>query len=335
MRETPPGLRSPHRISPPVARHPYIARFSSHGLEGVKGKYACYAPLTGVGCTGVEPLGDKPCPNLVALSGSEVVSLEDKDIARDYLAQLHGVPERIAALALSIEADGTDERSALRGLRRMREIAVASLRLAGFDEFIDPELAGLHVLYEQRPLREPSVLRQTVLTRLKREPAYVFGDADRPRRTSAWALLFRYQGSARHPDIEGWLSAFRRLHDGEFLPPLARANLGVALVEGLLGRFRPPGDPQPLEALVARVAAGSNDLPAVAGSAWFSTEARAWRNALAHGRLREIDEAPISHLLAIARAAIPRAITLWLDGGDPKRRPAKLLIRELAGAGVG
>src|SRR5262249_23817039 len=151
--------------------------------------------------------------------------------------------------------------------------------------------------------------------------------ADRARTAPMWELVSRYWGSQGHADIERWLSAFRRVHDREFLPPVARANLAVALVEGLLGRFRPPDDPVSLETLVSPGTAG--DPAAAAASAWFGAEARAWRNALAHGRLQEIDEAALGHVLAIARAALPRAIALWLDSGDPKRRPAKLLMNDL------
>jgi len=332
LRDDPPGLRTVSRISPPVDRQPFIQRFTSAGLQGVDGAYACYSPLTGLGCTAMQPLSDPPCPGIIPLTGSEVVSLEDKDIARDYLGELHQIPERIAGLTMFMPDAGVDEQQALRSLRRSRELAVASLRLAGFDQFIDPDLAGLHVMHERRPLREPSVLRQTVLTRLRKDPDAVIEAADRDRTSPMWELVFRYSQSPGHPDIERWLSAFRRVHDSDFLPPLARANLAMALVEGLLGRFRPPDDPMPLEALVAKVTTLATDSSAASAAAWFSTQARGWRNALAHGRLQEIDDAAMDNLLAIARAALPRAIALWLDGGDPKRRPAKLLMRELSGA---
>jgi len=334
LHDDPPGLRAASRISPPVVTQPFIQRFTSAGLQGVDDAYACYSPLTGLGCTEMQPLSDPPCPGIIPLTGSEVVSLEDKDIARDYLGELHQIPERIAALTMFMPDAGVGEQQALRSLRRSRELAVASLRLAGFDAFIDPDLAGLHVLHERRPLREPSVLRQTVLTRLRKDPDYVIEAADRDRTSPAWDLVSRYAQSPGHPDIERWLSAFRRVHDSDFLPPLARANLAIALVEGLLGRFRPPDDPVPLEALVAKVASLAGDPSAAAASAWFSTHARAWRNALAHGRLQEIDDAAIGSLVAIARAALPRAIALWLDGGDPKRRPAKLLMKELGSVNV-
>jgi hypothetical protein len=332
LHDDPPGRRAASRISPSVPRQPFIQRFTSDGLQGVDGAYACYSPLTGLGCTAMQPLSDPPCPGIIPLTGSEVVSLEDKDIARDYLGELHQIPERIAALTMFMPDAGVDEQLALRRLRRSRELAVASLRLAGFDQFVDPDLAGLHVMHERRPLREPSVLRQTVLTRLRRDPDYVIEAGDRDRTSPMWDLISRYAQSPGHPDIERWLSAFRRVHDSDFLPALARANLAIALVEGLLGRFRPPDDPVPLEALVAKVASMAGDSSTASASAWFSAEARAWRNALAHGRLQEIDDAAIGSLMAIARAALPQAISHWLDGGDPKRRPAKMLMRELSSA---
>ena len=328
LSDSPTGLRSSFRISPLVRQRSFLTRVTSAGIHGVDGVYGCYAPLTGLACLAPQPLGEPPCPGFMPLSGSEVVSLEDRDIARDYLSELHMVPERIASLALFLREEdvNSDDQAALRVLRRQRDLAVASLRLAGFDGFIDPELAGLHVYHEKRPLREPSVLRQTVLTRLRNEADATVTDADRERTAPMWALLHRYSRSATHPDIERWLSAFRRLHDRDFIPPVARANLGFALLEALLGRFRAPDDPVPLELLVS-VVVGAAD-PAVV---WFTQEGRTWRNALAHGRLRQIeDEAPIQHLLVIARAALPRAIALWLDKGDPKARPAKLLIRTLS-----
>jgi hypothetical protein len=332
LHDDPPGLRAASRISPRVDRQPFIQRVTSAGLPGVADTYASYSPLTGLGCAAMQPLSDPPCPGIIPMTGSEVVSLEDKDIARDYISELHLIPERIAGLAMFIPDAGLDEQTALRVLRRSRELAVASLRLAGFDQFIDPDLAGLHVMHERRPLCEPSVLRQTVLTRLRNDPDYVIEAGDRGRTSPMWDLVFRYSESPGHADIERWLSAFRRVHDSDFLPPLARANLAIALVEGVLGRFRPPDDPVPLEALVTKVASTASDPSAASASAWFTTQAREWRNALAHGRLQEVDDEAIGSLVAIARAALPRAIALWLDGGDPKRRPAKLLMKELSTA---
>jgi hypothetical protein len=293
----------------------------------VKDVYACYAPLVGLGCRELQPLGTPPCPAIMSLSGNEIVTLEDRDTARDFLAQLRMLPKQYAGLAIYCnQADHADEHSALRALRRTRTLAVCALRLAGFDGFIDPDLAGLHVLLDDRPLREPSVLRQTVLVRIRQEPERFVAAGDQALTGPMWDLLARYEQSAGHADIERWIGLFLRMHHADFLATSTRLGLAFAMVEGMLGRYRAPDDPASVESMVARLLPAQDD-----ASTWFATESRTLRNALAHGRLRTLDdEMPLNHLRGIARAALPRAINRWLDQPDPRARPARLLMQSLA-----
>jgi hypothetical protein len=212
----------------------------------------------------------------------------------------------------------------LRALRRRRWLAVAALRLAGFEEFVDPEMAGLHVMLGQRPLREPSVLRQTVLTAIRLDPQRFVTAADEALTAPMWALMARYDAGAAHGDIERWLGLFLRMHHVGFLDAPVRLSLGFALVEGLLGRFRAPDNPASVEAMVARL------LGHDAAAQWFTTQARSLRNALAHGRAVMSIPPGRWRMLCVGRAALPRAIALWLDQPDSRARPARLLMRSLA-----
>ncbi|MGH8701775.1 MAG: hypothetical protein ACREVR_11460, partial [Burkholderiales bacterium] len=187
--------------------------------------------------------------------------------------------------------------------------------------------AGTHVMQHLRPMRQPSVLRQTILTRARNEFDAKIGPADAARIGPMWELLKTCERAGGHVEITRALHLLRRVHDRDFLSNTTRASLLFALVESLVGRFRAPDDPVPLHLLVAR-ALGDPGHPA---ARWFEAEARDLRNAMAHGRVDALDDpAPLEHLLAIARAALTLAIRTWIENGQPQARPAKLLIRKLS-----
>lgn len=338
LRPEPAGLRRPERISPPVEHHPLVFRVNPQGVQGVDRAHMCHAPLVGLGLTSMLALADPPCPVLMPLSGQELMSLEDKDIARDFLGELLPVPEHVATLCVAIgEAECAGEQEARSRLRRLRNLAGCALRCAGLDGFIDPELAGLHVRHGKgRPAREPSVFRQTVLIRARKPPERWFTEDDRARTGPMWTLMQRYDRSAGHADVERWLGLLLRLHQRTFLSATTRAGLGFALVEGLLGRFRAPApaagqgvarDVPSLEELVAHLTGAGG-----AAARWFATEGRSFRNALAHGRVQVAEDGQEPQYLAeIGRAALPRALRAWLDHGDPASRPSRLLLRALTG----
>lgn len=319
------GAAAAERIAPVPLRQPIASRIAPHGLRGPGDALVAVLPLVGLDCEVDARFSLGGGIVLKGLPASAVVALEDKDIARDFLSQLHLGDLRLASLQLGLAVPAWDaQQAAMQQLRRPRALAVAALRLAGFDAFIDPSLAGLHALQGLQLLRHPSVLRQTVLMRLRHAPEQAFDETGAARVRPLLDLLLRYEEAGRHADAERWLQALRRLHQRDFLPPEIRLGLGYALLEGLLGRFRDPADPQGPEQLARRLSG------AAASAAWLTAEGRALRNALAHGR-RLVDEeavAALAQLQPLLHAALPLALQAWLD--SPASRPARCLRRQLA-----
>jgi len=328
----PEGLRALRRLGPQVEQHPYRVTFSSDGISGCSGLWVMAAPLIGLGAEAAWRLDpDADSPTIEGITGSELLSLEDKDLRRDFAVQLHLCGHRIAALVFGLPDQGNltpaGEAAEFRRLQRLRDDVVLALRLAGLDTFIDPELLGTYVKQGRRTLREPTVLRQSVLAQALFTPAEVLSAARQTQTAPAWRLVSSYAESPRHPELDQASRLFRRIHDRLFLPKIARAQLSFSLVESLLGRFRMVEATPSLETLVAR-ALGDEAHPA---AQWFAAEARGWRNELAHGRLHTIDdETPLRHLLTIGRAALNGALTAWLEQNDVLARPAKRLIRRLS-----
>jgi hypothetical protein len=327
------GLRAEQRLTPPVRHHPTIVVSGTDTVVGPEDMATLFAPLVGLGCASNDTLwvagGDGP--SIIALSPSQVLSLEHRDMQRDFAARLHSDEVSIATLCIVIADPDelSDGHRTFERLRRLRNTATGALRLAGIEDFIDPELLGTYVMKGHRPQREPTILRQTVLERMRHAPGLTLTAADAKRTAPAWRLVAEYSVSPRHVEIERAFRLFRRVHDGDFLPTFVRAMLLFALVESLLGRFRKLGDPLPLELLVARVLGD----PAHPAARWFAAEARDWRNALAHGRAGGTDDDPqrAAHLRAVARAALWQAMRGWLDAKQPQARPGRLLIKRMSG----
>lgn len=300
-------------------------------LESPAGHYLMWAPL--VGLRGTEPFAfaDKPAPVVMALSGHEAMLLEERDIARDFAARARLVEEHVATLAIFLpEDDAADETAALRALERQRDLAVAALRMAGFDTFHDPALAGSVMVRGPMRWRQPSVLRQSMWQMLLNDAEQApLVAADAVRVGPHWRLLREYQASPGHADIERALSLYRRSFDLRFAATQALATMRLGLLEALLGRFRARGDGTPLEQLVTRLL-GPHDAAAL----WFAEDGRALRNDLAHGRADAQSSAgALGALGRIVGAALPRAIRAWLDAGRLDLRPGHLLIDELSAVG--
>jgi hypothetical protein len=116
---------------------------------------------------------------------------------------------------------------------------------------------------------------------MRNEAKQRFEKDDTERVASLLASLYDYESVARHHQIDHVLTLFRRGFDRRFLPPVARAGLLIAALEGMLGRFRPRKDRVQLEDLVVALV-GEDVLPAK----WFAEHGRRFRKSVAHGHWR-------------------------------------------------
>ncbi len=303
-------------------------------MSAPEGMMISWSPLVHLGTNDTFALdqrradGDFP-PMIMPLSGSEIVCLEGKDIARDFIAQLHLHWQPVAGLATGIKAhESVDREAATCRLLRERDLATVALRLAGFTAFHDPELLGSYVYDGLIRYRLPTVFRQTLLLMLRNEPKERIGTADVARITTAWSLLASYDATARHLAIDRVLTMFRRVFDRRFLPVVARAGLLFSTLEAMLGRFRSPKEPVQLEDLVAKLTGA--DSPA---AMWFIREGRRFRNRVAHGAWIPNQEGsePLEHLTEVLRATVPIFVRIWGSLNDrTNKTPSRALIDQVA-----
>ena len=290
--------------------------------------WALWAPLAGLHVHQPMGLDDSGHRLILALSGAELLSLEERDIRRDFPAQASAIGGHIAALCLVIGSDQADEpEQALALLQRERDLAVAALRMAGFHAFCDPALAGPVMLRGPVRFRRPSVLRQSVWqSLLPDEAARPLSSADTARLCRHHQGLIAYDRTGGHPDLERALSLYLRGFDHDFAGPRACAALHFALVECLLGRFRDADEGVPLATLVSRLVGA-----ATPAALWFAAEGRSMRNRLAHSRAGdEPDADALDRLAAIGGAALEGAIDAWLAREDGNLRPGTLLALRLS-----
>lgn len=303
----PPALRKPERMLRPYS--PVVATSSSAVDMGCKSGTVSWSPLIGLEATveGALARGDDGVA-IMSLSGEEMVSLEERDTARDFIAELR-VTAKPAAVVMT-GARGQELETTMEGLApllRRRDLATLALRLAGFSEFCDPELLGVFVYQGSTRTRFPSVLRQTIEQKMRQPAKEKFAESDLEVVGRLLHLLTEYDKAARHPQIDQVLRLFRHGFDREFLPEIARASLLLSALEGMLGRFRKP---QELEQLVARVVRGS--FPEAAK--WFEERGRRFRNSIAHGLwpAAEQDPQPMERLIEVLRGLIPEFVRAWL-----------------------
>ncbi|MET0542277.1 MAG: hypothetical protein ABWZ88_11025, partial [Variovorax sp.] len=202
------------------------------------------------------------------------------------------------------------------------------LRVAGFDCFCDRALLGPVMVLGGARWRQPTVLRRAVWQAVgdAAQPRDSPTMADRPRIRLPWRLLAAYDASPHHVDIAHCLSLFRGAFDHRFTDATARLAMRFAVVEALLGRFRPDAADVQLEDLVRTLAQGEG-----ADARWFAAHGRVTRRALSHGDAAgRADRVALDALNRIAIAALQRAIALWLDQPDATRRPGTVLIETLS-----
>ena len=299
-----------------------------------KDKVCCWSPLIGLTTMGLEEpgamlLGDAPAPIVMPLSPEELVDLEERDIRRDFLAAFSQQGHPMAVFMTIPEGtEPVDAVSVTPKLERMRDLGVVALRLAGYDQFHDPELFGSAVFEGARRLRRPTALRQTIAERLRHEAVQRIGPSDQPRVAPLWSTLWRYETRGRSPQIEHALSLFRRSFDRDFLHPEQRAVLLLSLLEAMLGRFRPRKDPVQLEDLVSALTGETEP------TRWFCEHGRQCRNEIAHNGLGSDGSADALESLSFLVARIVLALVeQWTTADDSRRarRPSELLIAHATG----
>ena len=298
-------------------------------LEAPRGTLLSWSPLVGLGIENEFQLGQDGAPFVRSFDGREILSLEDKDIRRDFIAQLHTSAQPVAVLAIAKKAGGevSYRRDGPGDLLRQRDLAVVSLRLSGFTNFHDPELLGSFVYEGKMRYRRATILRQTILEELRREPEQRIGPSDSVHTGPFWHLLAEYDRVARHPDVDGVLVMFRRACDRRFLPVNARAGLMFSVLEAMLGRSRPVNEKIQLDTLVTRLAGA--DSPA---TIWFADNGRSFRNAVAHGHwdFESGDQQPLELMATILRAVLPAFVRCWVELRDRTvDRPGRAFIKRV------
>ena len=328
-----PGEATAVRGAAPADRlRPRPAWWSATVTAGVDltpppGHILSWSPLVGLTYAGEARAVPGGC-GLVRLTAPEIISMEEKDIRRDFIAKLSVEDVTVAGLAVvAPHAPGTPvDEHLMADLLDRRDLAVAGLRIAGLSGFADPELLGWYAYEGNLRHRRETVLRQTILMGLgSGDSAELDADA-LSRSESIWALLADYTGGGRVSTIDGMLDLFRRAHHSS-LHPTTRATLLFALLESLLGRFRDPGEPVQLEDLVGA-------LPGLdpAAAQWFGQSGRAIRNATAHGAWSPEADAPeLAQLQVVCGAALQELLVVWTTGRGGAQNPAKLLARHLTG----
>lgn len=305
----PPGLRKPERMV--RLRSPIVTTRSSDVDMGYKDGTVSWSPLIGLEAT-VEGilLGGEDGVAIMFLSGAEMVSLEERDTRRDFIAPLR-VEAKPAAVLMTVARGQKPEPTSFAPFLRRRDLATVALRLAGFSEFYDPELLGVFVYQDSLRTRFPSVVRQTIEQNMRRPAKEKFTESDLEIVGRLLQLLTVYDKEARHPQVDQVLRLFRHGFDQEFLPEIARASLLLSALEGMLGRFRKP---QELEHLVSAVV--REQFPEAAK--WFKERGRKFRNSIAHGLwpTAEQEPRPLEQLIAVLRGLIPEFVRVWLKQTD-------------------
>jgi hypothetical protein len=297
-------------------------------LASPEGVLLSWSPLVGLGYEGDEVAEAGLKTPLLTLTADEVVSMEQKDIRRDFISSLVLTEQPIAGLAAGAPSEGSAalDEQVIRGLTRRRDLAVAGLRLRGYDAFDDPELLGWYVYDGVIRHRRETVLRQSVMMGLGRPPEQRIAAGDVAGVLEAWSAVADYDANARDPRIDWTLHLFRRAHDRRFTSPETRATMLLCVLEATVGRFRGKDDEVSLEALVGALEGVD---PAAAG--WFSAEGRSFRNAVAHGYWSpppagpetsavDADHQPLASLRAICRAALAESMSTWAGAPATTRR---------------
>jgi len=304
-------------------------------MDAPKDTIISWAPLVGLGGAQTFALDGKNAPVVMPLTGPELLSMEDKDIRRDFAAQLLAQSHPIAVLSTiffkleqnDVTRAQNDVTGAIDQLLRARDLGVLSLRLAGFGGFHDPELIGQYIYDERIRLRHPTILRQTLLQQMRTEPEEQILPQDISRIIPFWRLLSNYDATCRDPDIDCVLLMFRRSFNRRFLSGTGRSILLFSALEAMLGRFRRKRDPVQLEDLVLKLTG-----PNSPEGKWFAKSGRRFRNTVLHEGFSAgpATERAVDHVGNVLRAVIPVYLRTWMDLTDRTgKNPGYELLRSL------
>ncbi|MET1088191.1 MAG: hypothetical protein ABWY04_13890 [Arthrobacter sp.] len=266
---------------------------------------------------------------LAPMLAHEIVGMEEKDIRRDFINKFRGEDNPIAGIGVwmsSVDFELNEE--VLSALLRPRNLAVVGLRIAGVYRFVDPELLGWYVYRDGLRCRRETVFRQTALMSMGNPTNEVFSADMLEKVRPVWWLLGQYEAGAALPEIDKMLDAFRRAHD-PYAPERTRIALFFALLESILGRFRPARSRIPLEHLVAALPYLDPDT-----AAWFADNGRRLRNESAHGSwlpAEDSDGLESSSLRHVCGAALHNLLETWVNDPHRSEQPSQLLIRSLSG----
>lgn len=261
------------------------------------------SPLLGLHC-GQEAvaIGRTDPDVLMPLSIHELAELEDRDVRRDHFMRIVGgvatgdLPDEGRSVLLTrigpddTPPDGVLAAQANRGLAA----TVTALRACGFTSFMDPALLGNFCYHGPVRLRQPTVLRQTILT--MHLPEIDRPDAEALRTVSQLREMI-LQWSARQPQLGPLLGLFRQVFLHPALDDRVRARVAFAFIEGALGRFK-DGNVEALGKAVCPDATGK----------WFARHARTLRNRLSHSVQPHIDAVEHRHLLTFTHRLARRLV---------------------------
>ena len=321
----PPGLRPAYRLghTTPTSA-PYVIS-SNANMEAEEGGVVSWSPLLGLGCPDSVPVAPGEFI-VVPLNGVELVDLEERDIARDFVNEVR-VQESLDMLEMHpigcIALFGDGEHS-LPDLERRRELAVLVLRLAGFAHFVDPTLLGWFIYEGRMRIRIPTVFRQTIIRTMVHPPEETLTAGDESRLDEVSMLVASYDASRRNAEIDRLLRQFLRGHGSRFLSKQTCASLMFGVLEGILGRFRPKQEQIQLEDLVAAGGVASPE------ATWFADQGRDFRNAVAHGRWDpETHDPQLETLTSICAMLFESLLEFTVESDDDQPRPTEAFLRSV------
>jgi hypothetical protein len=256
---------------------------------------------------------------------NELVSMEERDIARDFINRLR-IDESLGTLNVpphACIAIFDDPNYSMLELERRRELAVLTLRLAGFTSFVDPSLLGWYIFEGRQRTRIPTIFRQSIIHAMVHPPETAVTSEDEEMLNEMSNLVSTYDQFRRHDEVDRLISEYLRGYPSKFLPDRTSASLMFAVLEGMLGRFRPRGELTQLEDLVYAAEVFDDD------AEWFSGNGRAYRNSVAHGVWASARFDGYLELLTSVCGQVLGSLLEFLVNTDATTKPTRSFLEEL------
>lgn len=284
-----------------------------------------WSPLIGLAAEAegmVQPLA----AFFTSLSTDDIISLEDKNIRRDFIGSLRTSCASTAAIGLvqtwPNEEAANEPSLWLPVLEKKRNLLVVALRLYGYKQFIDPALLGIYMYRKNLRYRKASVLRQSILLEMRKTPKEVITIQDREPLLLQCKLIEQYFTQVHSAEADHMLNLYRIVHEHRYMPVGTRMGVAFTLLEKMLGGFRPKAETVQLEDLVA-TAVGDTE-----ATHWFRQNGRTTRNQVAHGYWQPASQRPdFIHMVAVLDGLLPVFINSLLVHHDPAaQKPKDVLI---------